>query len=87
MPVICLEDKGGGRLRWKTENAGFNVQKNGGYNMEHAYRHGFSFERGRLHSCGEGFVSLKRDFASRVEKLGDQELGIRELGIGQNERD
>lgn len=27
----------GGRLRWKAENEGFNVQKNGGYNMEHAY--------------------------------------------------
>ena len=27
----------GGRLRWKTENEGFNVQKNGGYAMEHAY--------------------------------------------------
>lgn len=27
----------GGRLRWKIENEGFNVQKNGGYNMEHPY--------------------------------------------------
>ena len=27
----------GGRLRWKTENEGFNVQKNAGYAMEHAY--------------------------------------------------
>lgn len=27
----------GGRLRWKIENEGFNVQKNGGFNMEHAY--------------------------------------------------
>jgi len=27
----------GGRLRWKIENEGFNVQKNGGYAMEHAY--------------------------------------------------
>ncbi len=27
----------GGRLRWKTENEGFNMQKNGGYNLEHAY--------------------------------------------------
>jgi len=27
----------GGRLRWKTENEGFNIQKNGGYNLEHAY--------------------------------------------------
>lgn len=28
---------GGGRLRWKIENEGFNVQKNNGYEMEHAY--------------------------------------------------
>jgi len=27
----------GGRLRWKIENEGFNVQKNGGYDLEHAY--------------------------------------------------
>ena len=27
----------GGRLRWKTENEGFNTQKNGGYNLEHDY--------------------------------------------------
>lgn len=27
----------GGRLRWKTENEGFNIQKNGGYNLEHPY--------------------------------------------------
>jgi hypothetical protein len=29
----------GGRLRWKIENEGFNVQKNGGYHLEHAYSH------------------------------------------------
>jgi hypothetical protein len=28
---------GGGRMRWKVENEGFNVQKNGGYGLEHAY--------------------------------------------------
>jgi len=27
----------GGRMRWKVENEGFNVQKNGGYGLEHAY--------------------------------------------------
>lgn len=27
----------GGRLRWKIENEGFNVQKTGGYKLEHAY--------------------------------------------------
>lgn len=27
----------GGRARWKIENEGFNIQKNGGYNLKHAY--------------------------------------------------
>jgi hypothetical protein len=27
----------GGRLRWKIENEGFNMQKNGGYHLEHAF--------------------------------------------------
>lgn len=27
----------GGRFRWKIENEGFNIQKNGGYNLEHPY--------------------------------------------------
>jgi len=27
----------GGRQRWKIENAGFNTQKNGGYELEHVY--------------------------------------------------
>lgn len=27
----------GGRLRWKIENEGFNMQKKGGYNLEHPY--------------------------------------------------
>ena len=31
---LCNE---GGRIRWKIENEGFNVQKNGGYKLEHAY--------------------------------------------------
>ena len=34
--VIPLADQGG-RLRWKIENEGFNVQKRGGYALEHAY--------------------------------------------------
>lgn len=34
--VITLAN-GGGRLRWKIENEGFNTQKNHGYNLEHAY--------------------------------------------------
>lgn len=34
--AVALANEGG-RLRWKIENEGFNVQKNGGYNLEHAY--------------------------------------------------
>jgi hypothetical protein len=39
---VCLDNvvplaNEGGRLRWRIENEGFNVQKNGGYNLEHAY--------------------------------------------------
>jgi hypothetical protein len=34
--VITVANEGG-RLRWKIENEGFNVQKNGGYALEHAY--------------------------------------------------
>lgn len=34
--VIALAN-GGGRQRWKVENQGFNMQKNGGYNLEHVY--------------------------------------------------
>jgi hypothetical protein len=32
--------KRGGRCRWKIENEGFNLQKNGGFNLEHAYSTG-----------------------------------------------
>jgi len=34
--VITLSNDGG-RMRWKIENEGFNVQKKGGYELEHAY--------------------------------------------------
>jgi hypothetical protein len=34
------ELSGGGRCRWKIENEGFNIQKNGGFNLEHAYSTG-----------------------------------------------
>jgi hypothetical protein len=34
--VMALANEGG-RIRWKVENEGFNVQKNGGYALEHAY--------------------------------------------------
>lgn len=34
--VLALTNQGG-RLRWKIENEGFNVQKTGGYALEHAF--------------------------------------------------
>jgi hypothetical protein len=34
--VVTLSNEGG-RMRWKIENEGFNVQKTGGYELEHAY--------------------------------------------------
>lgn len=37
--VIAIAQQGG-RNRWKIENGGFNVQKNGGYNLEHVYGSG-----------------------------------------------
>lgn len=37
---VAILGNRGGRLRWKIENEGFNNQKNGGFNLEHAYSHG-----------------------------------------------
>jgi hypothetical protein len=37
--VAALGNRGG-RCRWKIENQGFNLQKNGGFNLEHAYSTG-----------------------------------------------
>ncbi len=37
--VVALGNRGG-RCRWKIENEGFNIQKNGGFNLEHAYSTG-----------------------------------------------
>jgi hypothetical protein len=34
--VVALGNRGA-RCRWKIENEGFNIQKNGGFNLEHAY--------------------------------------------------
>lgn len=35
--VNVVQLSNGGRARWKIENEGFNVQKNGGYGLKHAY--------------------------------------------------
>jgi hypothetical protein len=34
---VCAIANQGGRVRWKIENQGFNIQKNSGLNLEHAY--------------------------------------------------
>jgi hypothetical protein len=34
--VVSLANRGG-RSRWKVENEGFNIQKNGGFHLEHPY--------------------------------------------------
>jgi hypothetical protein len=34
---IIILSNDGGRMRWKIENEGFNVQKKGGYELKHAY--------------------------------------------------
>jgi len=36
-PTVRALANGAGRQRWKIENQGFNMQKNGGYNLEHVY--------------------------------------------------
>jgi len=36
----------GARCRWKIENEGFNIQKNGGFNLAHAY----STKRRQMHN-------------------------------------
>ena len=33
----CAQISKHGRLRWKIENEGFNIQKNGGYRLKHKY--------------------------------------------------
>lgn len=50
----------GGRLRWKIENEGFNVQKNQGFNLEHAYSR---------HPTGWKVFYLLLQIASIIEQL------------------
>jgi hypothetical protein len=38
-----------GRAKWKIENEQFNVQKNGGYHLEHNYGHGVEYLSGVLY--------------------------------------
>lgn len=56
VPVLSA----GGRLRWKIENEGFNVQKNQGFNLEHAYSR---------HPTGWKVFYLLLQIASILEQL------------------
>lgn len=38
--INCRELSSYGRVRWKIENEGFNIQKNGGYQLQHKYSRG-----------------------------------------------
>ena len=38
-PQQCMEVAAAARLRWRCENEGFNVRKNGGFALEHVYSH------------------------------------------------
>lgn len=53
----------GGRNRWKIENHGFNMQKNGGYNLEHAY--GLN---GEVLKCFYIFLQIAHLIMQLVEK-------------------
>lgn len=74
--AITLANQGG-RLRWKIENQGFDVQKHHGYEMEHAYAtqewavQNFYFLLQVAHSLHQLMVrgSLLRDFEGSVGSL------------------
>lgn len=57
--VVKLANQGG-RLRWKIENEGFNSQKNGGYELEHAYSH---------HPTGMKNFYLVMQIASLIDQI------------------
>lgn len=64
----------GGRLRWKIENEGFNEQKNGGYELEHAYS--------RNETASKNYYVLLQ-IAQLIEQLVRMgSLVARELGSG-----
>ena len=64
MPISINENvpelSAGGRFRWKIENEGFNVQKNQGFNLEHAYSR---------HPTGWKVFYLLLQIASILEQL------------------
>ncbi len=74
--VITLANQGG-RLRWKIENEGFDIQKNHGYALEHAYAtnewavKNFYFLLQVAHAINQLMVkgALRREFGQYVGSL------------------
>jgi hypothetical protein len=65
----------GGRERWRTENEGFNTQKNSGLNLEHAYSH----------RCWAAYYFLLQ-IAHLVLQLMEKGSLLRHLAQGQGKR-
>jgi hypothetical protein len=67
----------GGRLRWKIENEGFNIQKNYGYALEHTYCHDLNGGKNYYYLLQIAHIilqlllkgSLKKAFKRRIETL------------------
>jgi hypothetical protein len=83
----------GGRMRWKIENEGFNVQKKGGYELEHAYTNDpnsakiFYFLLQIAHLLAQLLYKgnlLKRDFPNRFGSA--KNLAFRLLEAWRNAR-
>jgi hypothetical protein len=65
----------GGRERWREENEGFNTQKNGGLNLEHAYSH----------KCWAAYYYLLQMAHTLLQLLEKGSL-LRQLAQGQGQR-
>jgi hypothetical protein len=65
----------GGRARWRTENEGFNTQKNSGLNLEHAYSH----------TCWAAYYFLLQ-IAHLLLQLVEKGSLLRQLAEGQGKR-
>ena len=71
----CKELSAGGRLRWKIENEGFNIQKNGGYQLQHKYSRGNLNAIQNYYQCMQlghlinQLVELSRRFKSLKNKF------------------
>ena len=69
----------GGRCRWKIENQGFNTQKNGGYNLEHAYS-----EECNAIKCFYFFLQIAHFINQLIEKGGLIRNFVKKVGSVKN---